>query len=153
MLIDIARLRNGNIANVLRVVMTGTEGFRFRRGRNTFAHELRQRAEPNKVLYFLRVESRALEFPLRGMELQYRRVFVVPGMILAVIEERENHLIVKWNGPALETDRRNLPDSSYKNKATFVMEIPKSCLLSGDVQTVPDRLVVQMANHVPAVLY
>lgn len=120
----------------------------------SFADELRERIAPQAILFFLRVEKRGLEFPLNGMEIGYRRVFVVPGMILAVVEECPDHLVAKWYGPTLQPEYKNHKNvNPYSESISFVMDIDNSHVVNGSITRIAPSKVIKMPNHVPAVLY
>ncbi|MDO8669400.1 MAG: hypothetical protein Q7K65_03855 [Candidatus Buchananbacteria bacterium] len=120
----------------------------------SFADELKQRIAPRQILFFLRVEKRGLEFPLTGFSIDYRRIFMVPGMILAVIEKKDDYLVVEWNGPALQVEYKGHKTiSPYEEHVSFTMDVAVSFLADGSVIQVASDEVVKMENHVPAVLY
>ena len=119
-----------------------------------FARELRQRIAPDKILFFLRVETRELEFPLSGLPLAYRRVAVTPGMILAVIFEKEDHLIAKWHGPTLQPEHKNSSTTpTHSRSVIFTIDIDNSHMASGSVAVVAPSEVVKLPVYVEAVLY
>jgi len=105
-------------------------------------------------LFFLRVEKRGLEFPLHNTSLKYRRVFLVPNMVLAVIDETDEHLVVEWHGPTLQTEYKDHQSiSPYSESISFVMDVPKACLADNSVVRIEASGVTKMKNHVPAILY
>lgn len=120
----------------------------------SFADELVRRIAPRQVLFFLRVVKRGLEFPLHNTSIDYRRVFLVPNMILAVVAVDDNCLVVEWHGPTLETEYKNSKDTpAYSERVSFTIDIANSYLEDGSVIRIDPSAVVKMANHVPAVLY
>ena len=121
--------------------------------KKSFAQELRERIAPNQVLFFLKVVKRGLKFPLDGISENYRKVFVVPNMILAVIEDDGRHFVARWCGPTLETDQKNHPTEEYSENRSFTIDIPYSAIEDGSLHLCHSGEVVKMKNHVPAVLY
>lgn len=120
----------------------------------SFSDELKERLKPDTVLFFLRVEARGLTFPLHNHDLSIKQVFVMPGMILAVIRKSIDIFTVKWNGPVLETDYKHSDQFSvYRDQATFILDIPCSAVGDGLVSQIDDQLVKKMAHHAPAVLF
>ncbi len=120
----------------------------------SFAAELQARIAPDDILFFLRVEKRGLEFPLHGCSFNYRRVFLVPNMILAVIEENDDYLVVGWHGPTLQTEYKNHSSiSPYSESISFTIDIACKFIENGSLVKITPAEVIKMPNHVPAVLY
>jgi len=120
---------------------------------SSFSNELINRAKPDNVMYFLRVKKRGLRFNLHKTPSGYKKFFVVPGMILMVIAKSKDNLVVKWCGPALETDLKKEDVDEYSEDRTFIIDIPISYLKDKSVVKISSSDVVKMKDHVPAVLY
>ncbi len=119
-----------------------------------FVEVLLNRLAPDKVLFFLKVCARGVEFPLGNSEYLSQRVLVVPDMILAVIEEKEDKFRVKWHGPTFQCDsNRSREKPRYSEDIAFYIDVPKSALNEGQVEKISPRRIIKMKHHVPAVLF
>ncbi len=129
-----------------------------------FALKLRERIEGRRfdheildgeeIRAFLKVETDGLTLSVHHCDLTRTRVLLLSGMILAIVEIGQNHLIPKWCGPTFEADSGiGSEQERYKKRYAFLLEIDKQLVDGINIRYISADQVFRMPHRAPAILY